>query len=166
MSLIGVYLLAKTLVFRNEHFQHVFKTKTTSLKIWAQGMFALCTHVCIICMHKAWINLRMEASMLKRMTAFFPVRMATFMHMYRAACSIVRMGMAECYTYIRHKVPRIMHISVKACMHAQWYDKIMVHYIHKLSETMRTSRTCIQSIRIAFNAVMGQTWHTCIRGGN
>jgi hypothetical protein len=36
MSLIGVYLLAKTLVFRNEHFQHVFKTKTTSLKIWAK----------------------------------------------------------------------------------------------------------------------------------
>ena len=35
MSLICVYLLAKTLVFRNEHFQLVFKLKTTLLKIWA-----------------------------------------------------------------------------------------------------------------------------------
>jgi hypothetical protein len=38
-----------------------------------QRMFALCTHVCITCMHSAWVNLRMEASMLKLMTAFFPV---------------------------------------------------------------------------------------------
>ncbi len=33
MSLIRVYLLAKTFVFRNEHFQLVFKLKTTLLKI-------------------------------------------------------------------------------------------------------------------------------------
>ncbi len=36
MSLIRVYLLAKTFVFRNEHFQLVFKLKTTLLKIRAQ----------------------------------------------------------------------------------------------------------------------------------
>ena len=35
MSLISVYLLAKTFVFRNEHFQLVFKLKTTLLKIRA-----------------------------------------------------------------------------------------------------------------------------------
>ncbi len=31
MSLIRVYLLAKTFVFRNEHFKLVFKLKTTPL---------------------------------------------------------------------------------------------------------------------------------------
>jgi hypothetical protein len=36
MSLIHVYLLAKTLIFRNEHFQLVFKMKTTPIKIRAQ----------------------------------------------------------------------------------------------------------------------------------
>jgi hypothetical protein len=36
MSLIRVYLLAKTFVFRNEHFQLVFKLKTILLKIRAQ----------------------------------------------------------------------------------------------------------------------------------
>jgi hypothetical protein len=36
MSLIRVYLLAETFVFRNEHFQLVFKLKTTLLKIRAQ----------------------------------------------------------------------------------------------------------------------------------
>ncbi len=35
MSLIRVYLLAKTFVFRNEHFQFVFKLKTILLKIRA-----------------------------------------------------------------------------------------------------------------------------------
>ena len=35
MSLICVYLLAKTLIFRNEHFQLVFKLKTILLKIRA-----------------------------------------------------------------------------------------------------------------------------------
>jgi hypothetical protein len=35
MSLIRVYLLAKTFVFRNEHFQLVFKLKTILLKIRA-----------------------------------------------------------------------------------------------------------------------------------
>jgi hypothetical protein len=37
MSLIHVYLLAKTFVFRNEHFQLVFKLKTILLKIRAQA---------------------------------------------------------------------------------------------------------------------------------
>jgi hypothetical protein len=36
MTLICVYLLAKMFVFRNEHFQLVFKLKTTLLKIRAQ----------------------------------------------------------------------------------------------------------------------------------
>jgi hypothetical protein len=35
MSLICVYLLVKTFVFKNEHFQLVFKLKTTPLKIRA-----------------------------------------------------------------------------------------------------------------------------------
>jgi hypothetical protein len=35
MSLIRVYLLVKTFVFKNEHFQHVFRLKTTPLKIRA-----------------------------------------------------------------------------------------------------------------------------------
>jgi hypothetical protein len=39
MSLIRVYLLAKTFVFRNEHFQFVFKLITTLLKIQAQQRF-------------------------------------------------------------------------------------------------------------------------------
>jgi hypothetical protein len=37
MSLICVYLLVKTFVFKNEHFQLVFKLKTTPLKIRAQA---------------------------------------------------------------------------------------------------------------------------------
>ncbi len=41
MSLIRVYLLVKTLVFRNEHFQLVFKLKTTLLKIRAQALMVL-----------------------------------------------------------------------------------------------------------------------------
>jgi hypothetical protein len=32
MSQISIYLLPKTFVFRNEHFQLVFKTKITSIK--------------------------------------------------------------------------------------------------------------------------------------
>jgi hypothetical protein len=36
MSLIRIYLLAKTFVFRNEHFRLVFKLKTIVLKIRAQ----------------------------------------------------------------------------------------------------------------------------------
>ncbi len=39
MSLICVYLLAKKLIFRNEHFQLVFKLKTILLKIRAQVIF-------------------------------------------------------------------------------------------------------------------------------
>jgi hypothetical protein len=50
MSQIRVYLLAKTSVFRNEHFQLVFKLKTILLKIRAlvsvtggfQAHFFLC----------------------------------------------------------------------------------------------------------------------------
>jgi hypothetical protein len=41
MSLIRVYLLAKTFVFRNEHFQLVFKLKTTLLKIRALESYLL-----------------------------------------------------------------------------------------------------------------------------
>jgi hypothetical protein len=43
MSLIRVYLLAKTFVLRNEHFQLVFKLKTTLLKIRAQGWYRATT---------------------------------------------------------------------------------------------------------------------------
>jgi hypothetical protein len=41
MSLIRVYLLAKTFVFRNEHFQLVFKLKTILLKIRARNSLGL-----------------------------------------------------------------------------------------------------------------------------
>jgi hypothetical protein len=47
---LRVYLLEKTLVFRNEHFQFVFKLKTSLLKIWAlifSILFEYCAQIFI-----------------------------------------------------------------------------------------------------------------------
>jgi hypothetical protein len=63
MSLICVYLLVKTFVFKNEHFQLVFKLKTTPLKIQARtakilkmrlGYCSSCRLFYVICGARIW----------------------------------------------------------------------------------------------------------------